>query len=167
MRSETTERNLRYVLTAEMTMILALGAMRLFQVHSSAGKADFDAAKLKAMYKDTASLQGAANRLGSTVCLLHQAAQNMKLGARRVASLAERLGDGSARGRRARAGRALPALEPRVLNGRQPIQAREGGRERGQGVERQPSADGVPRQLAGRTTRPRAPHCQVPRAQHV
>ena len=53
MRSETTERNLRYVLTAEMTMILALGAMRLFQVHSSAGKADFDAAKLKAMYKDT------------------------------------------------------------------------------------------------------------------
>ena len=54
--------------------------MRLLRVHSSAEKADFDAAKLKAMYRDTASLQGAANRLGSTVRLLHRAARDMKPG---------------------------------------------------------------------------------------
>ena len=78
MRPETTNRNPRYVLTAEMTMNVALGAMRLFRVNSLAEKAEFDAAKLKATYKDTASLQGAAERLGSTVRLLHQVAWDMR-----------------------------------------------------------------------------------------
>ena len=54
--------------------------MRLLWVHSSAVKAELDAAKLKAMYKDTASLPGAAERLGSTVRLLHQVARDMEPG---------------------------------------------------------------------------------------
>ena len=80
MRPKTTNRNPRYVLTAEMTMIVALGAMRLFRVHSLAEKAVFDAAKLEARYNDTASQQGAANRLGLTVRPLHHAALDIKPG---------------------------------------------------------------------------------------
>ena len=77
MRPKTTNRNPRYVLTAEITMMVALGAMRLFRVNSLAEKAEFHAAKLKATYKDTASLQDAANCLRLTVRLLHQAARDM------------------------------------------------------------------------------------------
>ena len=80
MRPRTINRSPRYVLTAEMTMTVVLGAMRLFRIHSSAEKAEVDAAKLNAMYKDTASLQGAADRLESTMRLLHQAAREMKHG---------------------------------------------------------------------------------------